>query len=107
MPERGLWVAAGMALVLDRLPGDSEFRARILEGYRNMMSALLKYQRPDGLWCQIVDKPDEPQNWGETSCTAMFTYAFVTGVARGWLAADAYGPAARKAYLALIQGHAA
>jgi|GEM_PF-644003 len=95
------WMAAGMALVLDRLPADSEFRARILEGYRQMMSALLKYQRPDGLWCQVVDKPDEPQNWGETSCTAMFTYAFVTGVERGWLAADTYGPAARKAYLAL------
>ncbi len=95
------WMAAGMALVLDRLPADSEYRPRILEGYHLMMSTLLKFQRPDGLWAQLVDMPDDPRNWGETSCTAMFTYAFMTGVARGWLKAEDYGPAARKAWLAL------
>ena len=95
------WMAAGMALVLDRLPADSEYRARIMKGYHEMMAALLKFQRPNGLWCQLVDMPDDSRNWGETSCTAMFAYAFVTGVARGWLDAAAYGPAARKAYLAL------
>ena len=95
------WMAAGMALVLDRLPEDSEYRPRILEGYRAMMATLLKYQRPDGLWSQLVDRPADPRNWGETSCTAMFTYAFATGVARGWLDPAQYGPAARRAWLAL------
>ncbi len=95
------WMAAGMALVLDRLPADSEYRPRILEGYRLMMATLLKYQRPDGLWSQLVDRPDDPRNWGETSCTAMFAYAFATGVARGWLDPAQYGPAARRAWLAL------
>ena len=95
------WMAAGMALVLDRLPEDSEHRPRILEGYRAMMATLLKYQRPDGLWSQLVDRPADPRNWGETSCTAMFTYAFATGVARGWLDPAQYGPAARRAWLAL------
>ncbi len=95
------WMAAGMALVLDRLPEDSEHRPRILEGYRAMMATLLKYQRPDGLWSQLVDMPADPRNWGETSCTAMFTYAFATGVARGWLDPAQYGPAARRAWLAL------
>jgi rhamnogalacturonyl hydrolase YesR len=32
----------------------------------------------------------------------MFTYAFITGVKEGWLDAATYGPAARKAWLALI-----
>ena len=32
----------------------------------------------------------------------MFTYAFVTGVKNGWLAEDTYGPAARKAWIALV-----
>ena len=95
------WMAVGMALVLDRLPEDSEYRPRILEGYRAMMATLLKYQRPDGLWSQLVDRPADPRNWGETSCTAMFTYAFATGVARGWLDPAQYGPAARRAWLAL------
>ncbi len=95
------WMAAGMALVLDRLPQDSEYRERIERGYRAMMSALLRYQRRDGLWCQIVDMPDEPRNWPETSCTAMFAYAFMTGVARGWLDPEQYGPASRRAWDAL------
>ena len=95
------WMAAGMALVLDRLPEDSEYRARIMSGYRLMMETLLRFQRADGLWNQLVDRPDDPRNWGETSCSAMFAYAFVTGVKRGWLPKETYGPAFRKAWLAL------
>ncbi|MBQ6339694.1 MAG: glycoside hydrolase family 88 protein, partial [Kiritimatiellae bacterium] len=53
------------------------------------------------LWNQLVDRPDDPRNWGETSCSAMFAYAFVTGVKRGWLPKESYGPAFRKAWLAL------
>jgi rhamnogalacturonyl hydrolase YesR len=32
----------------------------------------------------------------------MFTFAFVTGVKQGWLPERTYGPAARKAWLALV-----
>jgi rhamnogalacturonyl hydrolase YesR len=32
----------------------------------------------------------------------MFTFAMVTGVKRGWLDAAVYGPAARRAWLALV-----
>ena len=95
------WMAAGMALVLDRLPEDSPHRARIMEGYRLMMATLLKYQRPDGLWCQLVDRPDDARNWGETSATAMFAYAYLVGIRHGWLDAATYGAAARKAWESL------
>ena len=92
------WMAAGMAMVLKFLPEDSEFRPRILAGYRDMMAALLRFRRADGLWGQLVN---EPETWTETSGSAMYAYAFVAGVRRGWLDAATYGPAARKAYLAL------
>jgi rhamnogalacturonyl hydrolase YesR len=71
----------------------------ILAGYQKMMSALLKFQRPDGLWRQLVD---DPEAWPETSGSAMFTYALVTGVKNGWLDKDLYGPVARKGWLALV-----
>ena len=90
-----------MTLVLKYLPEDSPYRARILEGYRMMMETLLKYQRADGKWSQLVDKPEDSRNWAESSCTAMFAYAFITGVKRGWLCPKKYGPAARKAWIAL------
>jgi unsaturated rhamnogalacturonyl hydrolase len=73
--------------------------ARIMAGYRKMMAALLPAQDKDGLWHQLVDKPD---SWPETSGSAMFTFAFVTGVKHGWLDEKTYGPAARKAWLALV-----
>ena len=93
------WVAAGMAELLSSLPENHPRRARILEGYRKMMKALLDYQGPDGMWRQLIDRSD---SWPETSSTGMFTFAMVTGVKHGWLDAATYGPAARKAWLALV-----
>jgi rhamnogalacturonyl hydrolase YesR len=94
------WVAAGMTELLRSLPRKHPQRARILRGYRTMMASLLKYQGSDGLWRQLVDHPEV---WAETSSTGMFTFAMVTGVKNGWLDAKDYGPAARRAWLGLVQ----
>ena len=64
-----------------------------------MMASLLKYQGDDGLWRQLLDKPE---SWAESSGTGMFTFAMVTGVKKGWLPKKTYGPAARKAWLGLV-----
>lgn len=93
------WMAAGMAEILRILPEDNTDRPRIMEGYHKMMAALLKFQEADGMWRQIID---DPEAWKETSSTAMFTYAFITGVKNGWLDEKIYGAAARKGWLALI-----
>ena len=88
-----------MAEVLSELPPDHPKRARIMAGYKAMMASLLQFQSEGGLWRQLVDKPE---SWLETSSTGMFTYAMVTGVKRGWLDEKTFGPAARKAWLALV-----
>ena len=93
------WMAAGMAEILRVLPKNNPNKERILAGYKKMMAALLKYQEPDGMWRQIID---DPEAWKETSGTAMFTYAMITGVKNGWLDKKIYGTAARKGWLALI-----
>jgi rhamnogalacturonyl hydrolase YesR len=93
------WMAAGMAELLRSLPQDNPDRPRILEGYKKMMASLLQYQDPKGMWHQLID---DPTAWPETSSTGMFAFAFITGVKEGWLDAETYGPAARKAWLALI-----
>lgn len=95
------WFAAGIAELLTELPADHPRRETILAGFRKMMAALLRYQAPDGRWRQLIDQPDF---WTESSGTGMFAFALVTGVRRGWLPADEYGPAARKAWLALVAG---
>jgi unsaturated rhamnogalacturonyl hydrolase len=93
------WFAAGMSELLRSLPKNNPDRPRIMQGYKTMMASLLKYQAEDGMWRQLID---DPQSWKETSCTGMFTFAFITGVKEGWLDAKTYGPAARKAWLSLI-----
>jgi unsaturated rhamnogalacturonyl hydrolase len=93
------WVAAGMAEMLRTLPADHPQRPRILAGYRKMMAALLKYQGKDGMWRQLIDHDEA---WPESSGSAMFTFAMVTGVKNGWLDGPEYGPAARRAWLALV-----
>jgi rhamnogalacturonyl hydrolase YesR len=92
------WFAAGMAEMLLTLPADHPNHAEILVGYQKMMAALLKYQNPDGSWRQLIDRPEA---WEESSATGMFTFAMIEGVRHGWLPADTYGPAARKAWIAL------
>lgn len=96
------WMAVGMTEVLRMLPQDSRYniyRTRIKEGYLRMMASLLKYQFSDGMWGQLID---DSSSWKETSGTAMFTYAMISGVKNGWLDNKTYGTAARKAWLSLI-----
>ncbi|MDO9614143.1 MAG: glycoside hydrolase family 88 protein, partial [Bacteroidota bacterium] len=45
---------------------------------------------------------DDQEAWKETSGTAMFTYAMITGVKNGWLDKKTYGAAARNGWLGLI-----
>jgi rhamnogalacturonyl hydrolase YesR len=92
------WVAAGMTEMLRDLPADHPQRARILAGYKLIMDALLKYQSADGMWRQLIDHNEA---WEETSSSGMFTFALITGVKKGWLDAATYGPAARKAWIAV------
>ena len=93
------WMASGMSLLLQVLPVDHPEYQRILKGYKKMMATLLKYQDKNGMWHQLIDKPDS--SWPETSCSAMFTFAFISGVQNGWLDKDIYGPAARKGWIGL------
>ena len=92
------WVAAGMAEMLRDLPADHPQRGRIMESYRKMMAALLKYQGKDGMWRQLIDHEEA---WPESSSSAMFTFALITGVKNGWLDGATYGPAARRAWIAV------
>jgi len=93
------WMAVGMSELLRSLPKNNPDYNRIMKGYQLMMASLLRYQGEDGMWHQLID---DPFSWAETSCTGMFTFAFITGVKNGWLDKKTYAPAARKAWLKLI-----
>ena len=93
------WMAAGMADLLTYLPENNPDRPRILQEYRKMMATLKSFRNSEGIWNQLINEPDA---WTETSGSAMFTYAIITGVKKGWLDAKDYAPVARKAWLSLL-----
>lgn len=94
------WMAAGMTELLSSLPKDNADRPKILGAYQLMMASLKQYQSPEGMWLQLID---DKESWPETSGSAMFAFAFITGVKKGWLNEAEYGPSARKAWLAINQ----
>ncbi|AXY78707.1 glycosyl hydrolase [Paraflavitalea soli] len=94
------WMAAGMAVLLRHLPKDNVYRARIMEGYLKMMKSLKEFQTAAGTWNQLIDEKD---SWAETSGSAMFTYALITGVKQQWLNERTYAPVARKAWMGLVR----
>jgi rhamnogalacturonyl hydrolase YesR len=92
------WVAAGLAEVLTELPRTDPLYEPIVNGYVKMMDALLKHQSGSGMWRQLIDVDTA---WEESSCTGMFGYAIAVGVQEGILDQQRFGPAYRKAWLAL------
>lgn len=94
------WMAVGMTEILRILPKKNISYFRIMSSYKRMMQTLLKKQKGDGLWGQLIN---EPETWSESSGSAMFTYALIIGVKKGWLDKTVYGPATRKAWISLTK----
>lgn len=92
------WMAVGMAELLRILPANHPLQSNIMHGYQKMMSRLKDEQCQNGMWRQLVD---DPTMWEESSGTAMFTYAMIVGVRKGWLDKNKYGLVARKGWLSL------
>ncbi|GHE05566.1 glycoside hydrolase family 88/105 protein [Streptomyces alanosinicus] len=80
------WYAMALVNVLDATPANQAGRPRLLGIFRTLASALEKYQDPaSGRWFQVMDKGTRPDNWTETSCSSMFTYALDRGARQGYL----------------------
>ncbi|MDI1247817.1 MAG: glycoside hydrolase family 88 protein [Lacunisphaera sp.] len=83
------WAIVAMAELLSVLPEDHPGRAAVLAQYRAHAAGLAAVQGRNGLWHQLLDRPD---SYLETSASAMFVYSIARGVNRGWLDPLAYGP---------------
>ncbi len=92
------WAAAGMTEILLTLPSYNHKRTLLLNAYRNLVDALVKYQAANGMWCQVVD---DSEAWPETSGTGMFVFALATGVKERWINCSPYREAAERGWRAL------
>jgi rhamnogalacturonyl hydrolase YesR len=76
------WALLAQADLLDRIPENHPRRKELILLFQRHVLGLARYQGPDGLWHQLLDKPD---SYLETSCTAMFTYAIASAINEGYL----------------------
>ena len=93
------WVTVTMVEALSAMPENDPLRPQVLALLRQQVAGLKKVQSSDGMWRQVLDKPEL---WEETSSTAMFAYGIARAVNRGWLdAADM--AVARKAFAGIAK----
>jgi len=79
------WMALALAELMSYMPQDHPYFEALLTIYARFCAGLLDFQDTDGMWHQIVDRPDAYQ---ETSGTALIAYALARGVRSGWLDAS-------------------
>lgn len=85
------WSAAGMTRVIKLLPDSMMEEKKKLIGYtRDVIDGCLKYLRPDGLFHDVVNRPD---TFVETNLGQMLCYSIFRGVAAGYLDASYLKPA--------------
>ena len=95
------WVLAGLALVIQRLPGDSPLRAKYLALYRVMAERIAALQPSDGLWrASLLDPDSYPAP--EISSTAFFTYAVAWGINERILDRKKYLPVVGRAWRGMV-----
>lgn len=96
------WFSMAIVDALDFIPADQPGRNELITILQNMIGTLAKIQdNKTGGWYQVLDRPGEPGNYIETSCTAMFSYSMLKGVRKGYLDKK-YLENAKRAYQGLI-----
>ncbi|GIO53513.1 MULTISPECIES: glycoside hydrolase family 88/105 protein [Paenibacillus] len=111
-PETGLapefwgraigWYPVALLEMFEYLPEDHQDKAALTVILQDLLAALPKYQDPaSGLWYQVVDKGDRPDNWLESSCTALYVHAIAKAVRFGYLD-ESYLAYAWKGYQGVI-----
>ena len=93
------WTAAALTRVIRALPPErKEDRERLTGFLRELLDGCLAFQRQDGLFNNVIDKPD---TFAETNLAQMLAFSIYESVRGGWLprsylsAADRMRAAAR------------
>jgi rhamnogalacturonyl hydrolase YesR len=97
------WYALILVETLAVLPQEHPRRGEVVDILRRLAVDLRRTQDPKtGRWFQVVDRGDRPDNWTDTSGSAMFVYCLRRGIELGLLAKDEYEPVVQKGYRGIV-----
>ena len=98
------WYMLALVDVLEVMP-PSNTNYSVLKGYLEKLAAsIASYQNEDGTWYQVLDQKDNALNgnYEESSCSALFTAAYLKALRLKILESSKYETMAKKAYVALV-----
>ena len=98
------WYMLALVDVLEVMP-PSNTNYSVLKGYLEKLAAsIASYQNADGTWYQVLDQKDNALNgnYEESSCSALFTAAYLKALRLKLLESSKYETMAQKAYVALV-----
>lgn len=92
------WYALILSEVLDLVPKEHPAYETAKKQLLELLKGLLGVQDESGLWFQVVDRPEDVDNWCDVSGSAMFTYAFRHALQLGLVEGHAYEMAVKKGW---------
>ena len=98
------WYMLALVDVLELMP-TSNTNYSTLKGYLEKLAAsIASYQNEDGTWYQVLDQKDNALdgNYEESSCSALFTAAYLKALRLNLLESSKYETMAKNAYVALV-----
>lgn len=96
------WVVAALVKTLEITPKSDPHYAEYLQDYKDMLSALLPIQRPDGLWNVSLH---DPNHFGSKELTgsSLFVYGMAWGINNKIIPAKTYLPVLTKAWNTMVK----
>ena len=96
------WIGMALADALLTVSKKSSYRKPLEKALKNYISYVAPLQHKEtGYWYQLMTLPNDPQNFDESSSTAMFSYAITIGLKLKLIPASDYDPIIDRAYNAL------
>lgn len=92
------WYTMALVDTLEAMDEQMYYEYRTMQDYlRSVVDALLPWQQPGGMFCQLIDQSSLEGNYPETSGSAIIAYAILKAVRLGLLPAK-YRPFGKKAF---------
>jgi len=96
------WVGMALADALNTVPHASIYWETLVHAFKHYVEKITPLQNKiTGHWYQLVAIPNDPQNWEESSSTAMFAYTITVGLQLKILDKKTYLPLIDRAYKGL------
>ncbi|KAL4801769.1 glycosyl hydrolase [Aspergillus unguis] len=94
------WYFVSLLELLEFFPKSHPGYKRTVSRFQSLAKALKKSQDVSGGWYLVMDPPypEYPENYIESSGSAMFTYAMLRGIREGFISAEEYEGVALKGY---------